>query len=106
MSAHDRGDLVVRNGEHVVQNEREPLGGIQQIEHDQQGQADRVSQNGRVLGVDPLGAADNRVGNIHAHDVDGPRPARPEHVQTHPRHDRRQPATEVADAARVGPVEA
>jgi hypothetical protein len=32
---HDRGDLVEGNGEHIVQHEREPLGGVQRVQHDE-----------------------------------------------------------------------
>ena len=46
----DRGDLLERNREHVVQHERQPLGRRQGVQHDQQGQADRVGEQRLVLG--------------------------------------------------------
>jgi len=41
---HDRCHLVEGHGEHVVQHEREPLGGGQRVEDDEQRQPDRVGQ--------------------------------------------------------------
>ena len=37
-----------------MQHEREPLGGIQRLEHHEQRQADRVGQQRLVLGIDPV----------------------------------------------------
>ena len=62
---HDRGDLVERHGEHVVQHERQPLRGSERVEHDQQGEADRVGEQRFVLRIDPVGATHDRVGNVH-----------------------------------------
>ena len=50
----DGRDLVERHAEHVVQHEREPLGGRQRLEHDEQREPDRVGQQRLVLGVDPV----------------------------------------------------
>jgi len=41
------------HGEHVVQHEREPLGGSQRSEYREQRETDRVAQRGLMLGVDP-----------------------------------------------------
>ena len=49
---HDGGDLVEGHGEHVVQHEREPLGGSQGLEHHEQRETDRVGQQRFLLGVD------------------------------------------------------
>ena len=49
----DRRDLVEGHGEDVVQDEREPLGRRQRLEHDEQRQADRVRQQRLVLRVVP-----------------------------------------------------
>jgi hypothetical protein len=38
-SADDRRDLVERDREHIVKHEREPLGGVELVEHDQQREA-------------------------------------------------------------------
>jgi hypothetical protein len=48
-----------------VQHEREPLGRTA-LEHDEQRQADRVRQQRLVLGVDPVGAVDDRVRHVDA----------------------------------------
>ena len=50
--ADDRGDVVERHAEHVVQHERHALGGSQRIEDDQQRKPDRVAQEGFLLGID------------------------------------------------------
>jgi hypothetical protein len=58
-AAYDRRDLVEGHGEHVVQHERDPLGGCQGVQHHQQRQADPLGQqrlllrvHGAVLGTD------------------------------------------------------
>jgi hypothetical protein len=58
---------------HVVQHEREPLGGGQRVEDHQQRETDRVGQQRFMLGIDPVRAADDRVGQVHAHRLLGPR---------------------------------
>jgi hypothetical protein len=72
-AAHDGGDLVEGHGAHVVQHEREPLGGGQRVEDHQQRETDRVGQQRFMLGIDPVRAADDRVGQVHAHRLLGPR---------------------------------
>ena len=57
----DRRDLVERHREHVVQHEREPLGRLERLEHDEQREADRVGQHRLVLRVGPSAAVDDRV---------------------------------------------
>ena len=58
---HDGSDLVEGNGEDVVQHEREPLGGSQSVEHQEQREADRIGQQCSVLGVGCVLAAHARV---------------------------------------------
>jgi len=43
-SEHDGSDLVEGDGEHIVQHERDPLGGSQRLEHHEQGETDRGGQ--------------------------------------------------------------
>ena len=50
--ADDRGDLVERHGEDVVQHEGDPFGGRQRVEDDEHGEPDRVAQQGFLLGID------------------------------------------------------
>ena len=102
---HDGRDLVEGHGEHVVQHEREPLGGSQRFEHHEQRETDRVGQQRFVLGVDPVLAAHDRLGHVRVQRLLAPRLARAQHVQAHPRDDRRQPSAQVLDAAGVGAAE-
>ncbi len=105
-AADDRGDLVEGQGEHVVQHEGEPLGGGELFEHHEQREADGIGQERLVLGVGPVRAVHDRVGYVR---VQGPLPrfTRAQHVQAHPRHDRRQPPAGVLDLAglRAGKAE-
>ena len=62
----DRGDLLERHREHVMQDERQPLGRAQRFEHHQQRQADRVREQRLVLGVDAVGGVHDRVREMDA----------------------------------------
>ena len=109
--------LGERHGEQVVQDEREPLGRGERVEHDKQGQADRVREHRLVLriaerggrtgprrpgrGAGPGGRL-NRSRPGVAHGLLGSAPAGPEHVQRYPGDDRRQPAAEVVDRGDLG----
>jgi hypothetical protein len=61
-SPDHRSDLLERDGEHVVQDVGEPLCRLQCLEHDQQREADGVSEQRLVLRVDAVCAVDDRVG--------------------------------------------
>jgi hypothetical protein len=102
----DRGDLVERHGEHVVQHERQALGRRQRLQHHEQGEADRVGQQRLVLGIEPLRRAHDRVGHVDVERLLAPRAPRAQHVQRHARDDRGQPTTEVVDLARLRAAEA
>jgi len=104
-SADDGPDLVEGHGEHVVQHERQPLGGTERVEDHEQGRADGIGQQRFVLGVAPGRGALDAVRQIPAGRFFAPGGAGPQHVERHPRDDRRQPPIEVLDGARVGPVE-
>ena len=47
----DRTDLVERDAEHVMQDEREPLGGRERVEDDHQRHPDAVGEQRLVLGI-------------------------------------------------------
>lgn len=47
----DRGDLVERHGEHAVQHECDPFGGLQRVQHHEQCSAHRVGQQCLVFRV-------------------------------------------------------
>jgi hypothetical protein len=97
----DRRDLVERQREHVVQHERDPLGGVQRLQNDEQGKADGVVQYRLVLGVHSGLRADDGIRHPH---VERQVPAGTEQVQADPRDHRGQPGTEVVDVAGVGPA--
>ncbi len=65
----DRRDLVERHGEQVVQDEREPLGGRERLDHDVKCETDRVREHGRLLGIVRVLTRDHRIGDVHAHRV-------------------------------------
>ena len=94
-----RRDLAEGHGEEVVQDEGQPLGGRQRLEHDQQRQGDGVGQLGLVRGV--AGGDDDRIGHVGLQRLLAPGPAGAQHVQAHARQHRRQPRAEVLDSVRV-----
>jgi hypothetical protein len=49
-----------------VQHEREPLGGSQRFKYHEQRETDRAGQQRFVFGVDPVRAAQDRVGYAQA----------------------------------------
>jgi hypothetical protein len=61
----DRRDLVEGQGEMSCSTNASRLDGLR-LEHDEQRQADRVRQQRLVLGVDPVGAVDDRVRHVDA----------------------------------------
>ena len=83
-----------------MEDEGEPLGGTQRVEHQEQGWAERVSQKRLVLrgGGVPL-----RLVGLQR--LLGPGPAGPQNPQAHPGQDRGQPPGQVVDAAGVRPAE-
>ena len=83
----------------------EPLCRRQRLEHDEQREADGVGEQRLVLGVDPVGGVDDRVGNVHVERLLASRPARAEHVQRDACDDGSQPGAEVLDLACVGAAE-
>jgi len=97
---HDRGDLLERDREQVVQHERQPLGRRQGVQHHQERQADRVGERRLVLG----GGHGHRVGGRVGRDFPLRGPGA-QHVQADPCHHRGQPAAEVAHRAGVGAAE-
>ena len=99
---NDRRDLVEGHGEHVMQDEREPLGGSQSVEYHEQGEPDRVGEQRLMLGVGSVLGADDRVGHVRAERLLGPRFARLQGRQAHPGDDRGQPPAQVLDAVAVG----
>jgi hypothetical protein len=102
----DGSDLVEGHGEHVVQHEGDPLGRSQRVEDHQEREADRVGEQGFVLGVGRVLGARGRFWQLLAERVLTPGRARAQHVQTHPCDDRLEPPAEVLDTVRAGAAEA
>jgi hypothetical protein len=90
---------------YVVQHEHAPLGGGEIIQHYEQRDVNRVGEQRLVLGVHPTLACLDRVGKTRVQVLLAPRGARAQHVQAYSRYDRRQPSSQVFDAACVGAVE-
>jgi hypothetical protein len=85
-----------------VQHERQPLGRGERVEHDEQGQTDRVGQQRLLLRFEvPLGG-DDRVGQVRCERVLPAHSAGAQQVQALPGDDGGQPAAEVVDLFRLG----
>jgi hypothetical protein len=52
LASDDRCDLFERHGKHVVQHERDAFGGRERVEHDEEGDPDRIGENHLALRVD------------------------------------------------------
>ncbi len=51
VAVQDGRDLLERHPEHVVQDQSDPLCGGERVEHDQQGEPDRLGQQRLLLGI-------------------------------------------------------
>ncbi len=98
---HDRRDLVERHPEQIVEHEGQPLGRLELVEDDQQGEADRVGEHQLLFGVGGSGAFGAQIQRLLV-----ARRARAQHVEADAPDDRGQPAARVRDVARIGAVEA
>ena len=74
--------------EHVVQHERKPLCRREGIEHDKEGEADRVGQQRFLLGLRRSLSTDQRIGDVAVERLHASRVACPRHVQTDAGNDR------------------
>jgi hypothetical protein len=101
VASDDRGDLLERHAEHVVQHERDALGGRERVENDEQREPDRLGERRLVLGVRPCARAGGWLRHIGAERHLRPRAAGLQDVQAHPREHRGEPAPEVLDGVRV-----
>src|SRR5690606_7164636 len=102
---HDPRDVVERDPERVVQDERQRLGGGEGLDHDHRRQADRVREKRLVLGVRAGGPAHGGLGAALLERRLPPRRPRAQRVQAHPPHHRRQPGAEVVDPVAAGAAE-
>jgi hypothetical protein len=60
----DRRDLVKGHGEHVVQDEGQPLGRLQRFQHHQESQADRIGEERFLLRIAVGSAACQWTGQL------------------------------------------
>ncbi len=74
-------------------------------QHDLEGQADRIGQEGLLLGLRIAGRADDGVREVSRQRLVPPDMARAQHVEADAGDDRRQPSPEVLDLTRVGPAD-
>jgi hypothetical protein len=104
----DRGDLVERDGEQVVEHERHPFRRRQPVEDHEQREPHRLGQLRlllrAVLGASH-GAAPGAARGLGPERLLGPRPPGAQYVEAHPGHHPGQPAAQVANARRVGAAE-
>jgi uncharacterized protein YbjT (DUF2867 family) len=90
--AADHGcDLLERQLEHVLEDERQPLGRGQGVKHDEKSKADRIGQHRLFLRLELALWAYDGVGQAHPEGFLPSNVARTQHVQTHAGDDRRQP---------------
>jgi len=94
----DVGDLVERHGKHVVEHEREPLGGRQRLQHHEERDSDRVGKQGLVLRT--CVEADDRLELPRAARLPAAGAPRTQSVEADARYYGGEPAAEVRD--RVG----
>ena len=92
---HDRRDLLERHSEHVVQHEREPLGGCQRLEHHQKRQSDRIGEQRLMLGIARSLVDDDRLGEPAVGQLLAAGLTRAQHVQADPADDGGQPRAHV-----------
>jgi hypothetical protein len=102
---HELSDLVEGHVEHVMQHERQPLGGSKCFEHNEQRLAHGVGQGCFLLGIDPVLSAHDGFGHERVNRLLAPPTAPSQHVQADAPHDRRQPSAQVRDTARIGAVQ-
>ena len=95
-TADDRGDIVKRDGEGVVQHKGESLGGRQCLEDDKQGEPYGIGEHGLLFRRRGRG-----VGQLEADGLLAAKSSRAQEVQADPRDDRRHPSVDVLDVVRT-----
>ena len=100
-------DLVERDAEHVMQDEREPLGGRERVEDDHQRHPDAVGEQRLVLGIARavLEQGDDRLTRPLVDEILVARLASAEHVQADAADHRRQPRAHVVYLRGSGPAQ-
>ena len=87
-----------------MQDEREPLGGRERVEHDEQREADRIGEQRLLLGIVFPVDAHHGLRQPAAEIVLAARAAA-QHVERDARDHRRQPSAEVGNRVRVRPAQ-
>jgi hypothetical protein len=104
-SSDDGPDLVKWHREQVVQNEGEPFGGGQGVEHDEQRDAHRVREQRFTLRVSALLRSQSRLIDLLANRLFAPDLPPAQDVQANARDDGGQPPTKIFDSRGIGVVE-
>jgi hypothetical protein len=91
--------------EQVVEDEGEALGGPEGVDHDLEGEADRVGQQHLLLGVGPARGAHDRVWDVRIERLLRMRVPGAQHIEADPGDDRGQPGLQVVDVAGAGAVD-
>ena len=93
----DRGDLLERDGEAVVQHEGHPFRRWQGLQHGHQRHADGIGEQRLVLGLHGVGPVDDGVGHVDLQRLVGVGAAAAQDVEADAGDDRGQPRGEVLD---------
>ena len=101
----DRGDLLERDGEAVVQDERHPFRRGQRLQHGHQRHAHGVGEQRLVLGLHSVGPVDDGVGHVDLQRLVGMGAAGAQDVEADAGHHGRQPRSEVLDLVGHGALQ-
>src|SRR5215472_11242294 len=97
----DLGDVIERHGEHVMEYEREPFGGLQRIKHHHECEADRVGEQCLLLRVILVCRHVDQLWCVLVEWLLAACGSRAKHVQADPANNGGQPAAKVLDSADV-----
>jgi hypothetical protein len=89
-----------------VEHERDPLGGREKVQHDEERRTDGLRDHGFVLGSGQVDGGGRGVRGLHAGGVLGPRTPGPQPIEADAGGDGREPPAEVVDGSGIGPADA
>ena len=104
-TADDGCDFAERNGEHVVQDEREAFRGFQLVEHHEQRETDGICEQRFIFGAAARRPGRDRFRRIRRQRVFAPGFSRSQHVEAHARDDGGEPSPEIVDAGGIRSAE-
>ncbi len=87
-----------------MQHECESLRRLEGLQDHEERESDRVGEYRVGLRI-PVGASDDRIGNVNVQCIFPARCSRSQHVEAQARDDGREPGAQVLDAADIGPAE-